>query len=124
MAAPIVGFCRQIVSRISTGNAHLHLNLTPISCSNLYNKVHCRYQSVLPHKAGVISRCFTPRSTSCQIRCYSFRGYRGQLTFDTPKKSRDFIATLMPKERKILLTELQNFQDRIEMEGLYIFVRN
>ena len=50
----------------------------------------------------------------------SFRGFRGQLTLDSSKKSRAFIAELMPSERKILLTELQNFQDRLEDKGLFL----
>ncbi|XP_072018056.1 transmembrane protein 65-like isoform X1 [Amphiura filiformis] len=110
--------CR-IFSPLSLGNTPLFINFTPVSCSNIYNKSQCRYRSVLSHEINVRSRSLTPKF-SCQLRpcrCYSFRGYRGQLTFDTPKKSREFIGTLMPRERQILLAELQSFQDRIEIEG-------
>ncbi|XP_072018057.1 transmembrane protein 65-like isoform X2 [Amphiura filiformis] len=109
--------CR-IFSPLSLGNTPLFINFTPVSCSNIYNKSQCRYRSVLSHEINVRSRSLTPKF-SCQLRpcrCYSFRGYRGQLTFDTPKKSREFIGTLMPRERQILLAELQSFQDRIEIE--------
>ena len=116
MAAPSTGFACGMFSRICTRNRGLSQQFQFLLCSKLSSDFQSTHRCI--HKQ--VTRCrkrYIGSHIEPPVRHYSFRGYRGKLLFDTPKKSRDFVATLLPKERKMILSELQSFQDRVDREG-------